>query len=163
MVTTGDHQLADRRDGHEQQGEHQGGRGEVANPQPYGSGASVDQRGRQPTGEPEEQQGDPANRSELLGQLDGEQEEQAGHHSQVRDPAKAAAGRSDQGLTRPQGQRRAEHGQRDQYQDVGRAGTAEQEEVRTATGHVEQGLGDHEPAEDEQLEKAPELGSQPRR
>jgi hypothetical protein len=79
----------------------------------------------------------------------------------VEDAPGGLADQPDQRLAGPQGQRKGEHDQRDQDEDVGPVGPPEQEEVGAAAGHVEQRLGHGEAGQRQQLAEGTQLGPEP--
>ena len=108
----GQHQLGHRRHEQEHQGEDQRRRGQVAQPQLEAVPVGVQQSAGQPADHADGDQPGPADRGQVLADLEGEHRQQAGDHQQVHQPAGPLAGEAGDLLGQPQAERREDgHGQ----------------------------------------------------
>ncbi len=83
-----------------------------------------------------------------------EAEQQPADHDLLRDPAPAVPGKPDRLYAEPQHHGRDQGDQESDHDDIGPGRVAEQEELRGPTEHVEQGLGDREAGQAEDLGEA---------
>ena len=152
----GHDQLRGGRQGREHQREHQRRGGQIAQPQPDRRPAGIDPAGSQPHHQGGQDQPPAPQRGQLLGHLQRQQAEQAGHPHQMDQPPHPLAGdQPGQYLGGPQAGRRGEHDQGHQQQDLGPIAAVQQEKVGCLAGHIQQRLGHRQPGQGKQLQQPP--------